>query len=468
MPAPSGVIFMTSNGVGMGHLSRQLTVALSGSSSTDSVIFSLSGALPRIMRASESGELPEASGRRLRYEYCPSRESRWIPSRGWKRVVRESYRSYRWHPYLRDRLVALAVETQACAVVFDGVVPYEGLLQARALLPELAFVWMRRGMWRPDALTHRLAAAEDFDLVVQPGDFAAAADRGPLAERTDARSIPPVSLVDVLAPSTREGSRAALGLPRDRPVLLLAPGSGALGSVEETAARIHRVIAAQREGWVIAVTRQSIVQHDIGGASDSVVVLDDVYPLARHLAAFDAAVSAAGYNAVHELLGRAVPTLLVPSLSHITDDQSARADGVVARGAALRADGDDLEAAVTRLLDEGVQAELRGGCATLEEPCGGIAASRLVKQQLGSARPSPRSLVAPPPSRAWVDARTTVPATGPSALQFTEEITVADVRGAVPVEHVLPQASPEYVQSRRRSAAWLYRPAPATAAARRR
>ena len=60
MPSPPVVIFMTSNGVGMGHLSRQLTLALSEPPREGSVIFSLSGALPRIMAASRSGELPEA------------------------------------------------------------------------------------------------------------------------------------------------------------------------------------------------------------------------------------------------------------------------------------------------------------------------------------------------------------------------------------------------------------------------
>ncbi len=458
MSAPRVVIFMTSNGVGMGHLSRQLTIALSGPRRFDSVLFSLSGALPRIMAADHCGDLPEAHARGARYEYCPSRESRWLPPRGWQRMVREHYRSYRWHPYLRDRLTALAVETRASAVVFDGVVPYEGLLQARDLLPQIPFVWVRRGMWRPEAVTHRLQQADKFDLVIQPGDFGSAADRGPLTGRQDAQNIPPVSLVDVLTPNSRATARAALGLPQDRKVLLLAPGSGALGSVEETASRIQREIAARGPEWVIAVTRQAIVQHRIGDDADSLAVLDDVYPLARHLSAFDAAVSAAGYNSVHELLASGVPTLLVPSVHHVTDDQAARAAGVVARGAALLPTEDQLEAAVVRLLDPRVRVDVQAACADLEPARGGAVAADLVNALAGAATPTVSRQELPRPPKPWLDARTPTREIGDAGLRFTEDISVADVRADQPVEHLINDSSTAYRASRQRAASWLYRP----------
>lgn len=451
------VILMTSNGVGMGHLSRQLTVALSGPPQLDAVVFSLSGALPRIVAADRAGDLPGTAEHGLRYEYCPSRESGWLPRGGWRRRVRTRYRSYRWHPYLRDRLVALAAETRASTVVFDGVVPYEGLLQARELLPELGFGWVRRGMWRPEAPQGQLAATDRFDLVLQPGDFGSAADRGPLADRTDAERLPPVSLTDVLPAVSGAQARSVLGLPPDRPVLLLAPGSGALGSVEESAARIQAEVTARGPDWVVAVTRQSIARHRVGTGSEDVVFLDDVYPLARYLPAFDAAVSAAGYNAVHELLAARVPTLLVPSVHHVTDDQAARAQGVAARGAALLAEGGDLEGAVAHLLDEQVRGRLREACAGLEQPCGGAHAAALIASLADAARPTSLRVHRPVPSRPVPDLRTrTGPGTG-AQLRFVTELDVADVRGPDPVEHLLPGSSAQYRAARERAAGWLYR-----------
>lgn len=458
------VILMTSNGVGMGHLSRQLTVALSGPARFDSVVFSLSGALPRIMAADGGGQLPEARSRGLRYEFCPSRESGWLPAGGWQRRLRSQYRSYRWHPYLRDRLVALAAETQASAVVFDGVVPYEGLLWARAALPDVKFVWVRRGMWQPNAITKRLRHSHEFDLVIEPGDFGSAADRGPLAERTDATHVAPVSMLDVLAPSDRDEARAALGLPPDRPALLLAPGSGALGSIEATAARILAEVVSRGPEWVIAVTRQSIAQHRIGAVSgsidpDSIVVLDDVYPLARHLHAFDAAVSAAGYNAVHEFLAGRVPTLLVPSVHHSTDDQAARARGVADRGAALLVADDQWEAAVAELLDEQVRHRLATNCAALEPAGGGRATADLISALAARGAPARTPHLARRPPRPWLDARTPAVIGSDTQPLFTEGITVADIRGDRPVEHLINGSSPPYRADRKRAASWLYRPA---------
>lgn len=458
------VIFMTSNGVGMGHLSRQLTIAISGADHFDAVLFSLSGALPRIMVADRAGDLPEARSAGVRYEHCPSRESGWLPAHGWQRTVRSHYQSYRWHPYLRDRLIALAVETQASAVVFDGVVPYAGLLQARAALPDVRFVWVRRGMWQPEAVTKHLRHGASFDLILEPGDFGAAADQGPLARREDAESIAPVSLCDVLAPTSRNDARAALGLPTDRPVMLLAPGSGALGSVDATAARIVAEVARRGSEWVMAVTRQSIARHRIGADGDlgpgSIVALDDVYPLARHLHAFDAAVGAAGYNSVHELLVSRVPTVLVPSVHHATDDQGARAHGVAARGAALVADGDRPEDSLVELLNDQVRAQLADACADLEAATGGQAAAHLIGPLATQGFPAQKKRAFVHPPRPWLDARTPIPVSpgGDGDRLLSENIVTADIRGSRPVEHLIDGHSAHYRAARAAAASWLYRP----------
>lgn len=461
-PTPPVVIFMTSNGVGMGHLSRQLTIALSGTDRFKSVIFSLSGALPTIVAADRAGDLPEAAAAGIRYEYCPSRDSGWLPPGGWKRALRTRYRSYRWHPYVRDRLVALAIETQASAIVFDGVVPYEGLLQARALLPDVPSVWVRGAMWLPSAPTKRLEHAREFDLVLQPGDYGSAADRGPLAGPPIAHEVAPYSLFDVLTPTTRDNARAALGLPLGRSVMLLALGSGAQGSIEQTASRILAEVRSQAPDWIVAVTRQNIAQHQIGEVSDSgdrgsIVVLNDVYPLARHLQAFDAAIGAAGYNAVHEFVGARIPTLLVPSVHHVTDDQGARARGVADSGATLLADEAHVEVAVAELLDESVRARLVESCAGLEPTGGGREAADLIGSLADHGAKAHTTRRVPRPHRPIVDARTPVHIGSGRAL-FSEDIASADIRGQQPVEHLIEGSSAKYRAARAQASAWLFRP----------
>lgn len=112
--------------------------------------------------------------------------------------MRELYPAYNWEPYFADRLRALVAETGGRLVLFDGVVPYAGLLAARRRLEGTPFVWMRRGMWRPGVGEPWLAHASAFDLVVEPGDFAAAGDRGPTARRTDATRVAPISIASAI------------------------------------------------------------------------------------------------------------------------------------------------------------------------------------------------------------------------------------------------------------------------------
>src|SRR5690625_1169618 len=450
MPSLPTVILMTSNGVGMGHLSRQLTLAIAGAGRFRAVLFSLSKALPRVMAASAGGEIPEADGAGLRFEYAPSRESGWLPEGGWRRAVRERYRAYRWHPYLRDRLVALAGEVGARAVVFDGVYPYPGLVAARAALAPLPFVWVRRGMWKAGVAPAQLRAGELFDAVIEPGDFAAAFDAGPTASAPATR-VAPISLSGALAPLPRARAREALGLDPSRPALLLTPGSGALGSVEAVSSRVVETVARLDPAWQIAVTRPTIAQHRVGGAQ--VRVLENVYPLVRYLPAFDAAVSAAGYNSVHELLPAGLPTLFVPSANHATDDQRRRAEGVahlaaaLVTGADLTGSGEGLDQAVGALLAGSARADPARACAALPPAAGGGEAASVIADLAGAPAAAARVR---PPRTPLLDARTPAGGTGSSPrLIFTDSPTPELVLGPDPVEHVLSGASTRYRRQRR-------------------
>ncbi|HEY1132942.1 MAG TPA: hypothetical protein VGE77_00060, partial [Nocardioides sp.] len=286
------VVLATSNGVGMGHLTRQVTVALAGSDRLDVTLLSLSAALPTVARAAADGRLPGAE--RMRFEYCPSRTSPWQGSG----AAKVAWRTH-WDPYFADRLVALVAETGARVVAFDGVVPYAGLLRARAALPRTAFVWVRRGMWRPGVGAAWLARASEFDAVVEPGDVGGAADTGPTAGLPGVRRTAPIALTSVLPPRPRAEAAARLGLDPERPALLLAPGSGAYADVSTLVRTVVAHVRAHAPTWQVAVTRQAIARHAAAGSAErggdadgDVVVLRDVYPLAPLLTAFDAAVGA--------------------------------------------------------------------------------------------------------------------------------------------------------------------------------
>jgi hypothetical protein len=465
------VILMTSNGAGMGHLARQAAVAASARADGrfTPVLLSMSSALPVVAAA-----IPAAA----RAEYCPG------PTRGWMPADQ-------WHRYLRRRLVALVREVGASALVFDGTSPYPGLLAARRALPDLHMVWSRRGLWRPDASRAPLRSSSYFDRVVEPGDLAAAADRGPTRGESDPTRIGPVTLLETLGlggagPAlTRGPARAALGLDPDRPAMLVTLGAG---SINDPSAAVAAAVAATAAApdWQVALTRAPIALRGLPDEVRSrVTVLEGVFPLASVLSAFDAAVSAAGYNAAHELVLSGIPTVLVPNTATSTDDQVARARYLAARGWALIAAEDDpiaVAAAVADLLESDVRADLREATAWLPRPTGASAlaanAGRLAAD--GTAPALPRDLYRPVRGAstqvrrlvgeaAWERARqmSGAPARlaggrpapvmetagpvpeGVRRLLVTHDLTDVGGSADVAVEHILEGSSADYLAVRR-------------------
>ena len=462
---------MTSNGAGMGHLTRQLSVALAAGDAAEATLFSLSVALPVVAEHGVPGE------------YCPSVERGWMPQTS-------------WHGYLRDRLVAITREIGADAVVFDGVAPYPGIGLARPMLRDVPFVWVRRAMWRPGANTAQLKKGTIFDLILEPGEIAHDADQGATATRNDAVRLPPMSMLEVIDPLPRRDAAAALGIDPARPTVLVTLGSGRLGDVTAPGSVVMQALLDDPK-WQICVTKAAIAEKAVPLVDkDRVVELRGVYPLVRYLAAFDAAVSAAGYNAVHEFVPAGLPTLLVPNPATRTDDQLARASWLAGRGLVLSALPDDpaaMAAAARTLSDSAVRYDLTAACSALPEPArtGGahVAARRLIELAGGFAPSRPRLLeqvrrlqrrgresVKQALGPRGTDAvrrllgRTRMQETpeqlivrvvatphevelwngsGPMPLLFGDHIPAHLIRNGGPVEHLLAGASPEYRARRR-------------------
>jgi hypothetical protein len=476
--APPVIVLITSNGTGMGHLTRQLTVALGLGDQARAHVFSLSLAAPVVTAHGLPGE------------YCPSYDRGWVPR-------------HRWNTYLHDRIVAFCKEVRADAVLFDGVSPYAGILSAKSALPHIPFAWCRRGMWRPDVNTTALEGSSAFDLVIEPGDLGFAADRGPTSVLTDAIRIPPVTLVEVIDRLSRFEAATALGLDPNRPTALVTLGSGRLGDPTAAASAVIEELLSEPH-WQVAVTRAGIAKAGLPSVhAERVIELHDVYPLARYLHAFDAAVSAAGYNAVHEFLPAAIPTLLVPSPVTATDDQVARAVECARLGFSLWAHPDDIDAVRTgtrELLKEETREHLRAACVKQQarQPATGGTAAGQELLALIERGPTPvsrteirrhrkrrltqlvilllgprgtnlvRRILRGAPTAASIDAaamRTQrsevvvvadigsahqMQASGRNPLVLTSDVSAELVRSGIPVEHVMQGASHLYEAERQR------------------
>ncbi len=455
----TSVLLVTSNGTGMGHLTRQVAIGLSLVGEDRPTIFSLSVGLPLAVGLGVTGE------------YAPSYDRPWISGR-------------EWHGYLRDRLIAVVEETGAEVVLFDGVAVYPGIAMASATLRDVAFAWLRRGMWQEGTNIGQLRRAGHFDLVIEPGDLAGE-DRGPTAGARNVQQVAPVSLVEVIEPHPRVEAREALGLPLDVDIALLTLGSGMLGDVAGPGRVAIETLLSESDVH-LAVTSSAVARNRIDIASaDRITHLEGVYPLVPFLRAFDFAISSAGYNAVHELVPAGVPSLFVANTSTRTDDQVARSRRLSTLGLGLQAldhQPSEVITAIQQLLAKDARAEIAEAAAATRKQVVGAGETALATVRLATGfdtrRRKPSVAIADTVQRAKDSVkgalgeertdslkrmlgreptprgqRTTVhlvsspvarDGDGPVPLAVTSQLTRADLELGTPIEHLLPGSSDDY------------------------
>jgi UDP:flavonoid glycosyltransferase YjiC (YdhE family) len=117
---------------------------------------------------------------------------------------------------------------------------------------------------------------------------------------------------------------------------------------------------------------------------EGAVVLQGRYPALDFLPAFDAAVTAAGYNAVHELLYAGIPSVFIP-FERMVDDQEKRAREIAEAGAGLACTPltrEGLTRAVRELMNPSTRERLRAAARKHVERNGAEPAARALLELL--------------------------------------------------------------------------------------
>lgn len=293
---PIRVCFVTSNGAGMGHLTRLLAVARRLGDGIESSFISMS----------------QACGVVAQYGY----EFEYIPSKGDLQVE-----GGEWNRFFTDRFMQALNRMEPDVVVFDGTWPYQGVAHAVDHYGA-KFVWMRRGMWRAETPATSLVRNTGFDLVIEPGDVASAYDHGPTGRAIDAAHVEPIIVLDPSEVYDRESARRALGISHDDNAMLLTLGAGNINKIDDDVNEVIRSVKSLPDEWRIFMTSPLIAE---GSAVTEGVETLAIYPLALYAKAFDFVVSATGYNSFHEWLAYGIPALWIANGNTITDDQIGRA-----------------------------------------------------------------------------------------------------------------------------------------------
>jgi UDP-N-acetylglucosamine:LPS N-acetylglucosamine transferase len=366
---PDGRVLMVStNGTGLGHVTRLMAIARRLPEHVHPVI------------ATESLAAPLLHQLGFLTEYIPSRRRLDVPRD-------------RWNAYYFSRLNHLIDVYRPSVVVFDGVAPYSGLIKAVREISGIQLVWLRRAMWKKGTGQKWIERGRAFDHILEPGEFAESADQGATVPvRNWTHCVGPITLYDSHELLTRSAARDSLNL-RDRPTALIQLGAGNINDLQHSVDFVVRHLLGKNVQVVLA---RSPIARDAAVVPDHVEVITR-YPLSPYLRAFDVVVSAAGYNSFHELVGFGIPSVFLPNVATAYDDQVARVRYAAQSGAALWLRNPGSDDVLDAALDPDVQHRLSTRCKELSVPNGAGAAADWLVDVMTDRRPSGRSV---PTSRA--------------------------------------------------------------------
>ncbi len=355
-------MFLSSNGIGMGHLTRQLAIARRCAGHIEPVFVTMSSAMSVV---SDFGFLCEhiPHHRHLRFDMR------------------------RWNTFLARELADKIAFYDVGAVLFDGNVVYGGLAEALTGLPDCWRIWCRRAMWRRGAGGDSIAHESVFDLVVEPRDVAGQFDAGlTTTHRKRTRRFDPIRLLDTNEQLSRDAARQELSVPADRIAVLVQLGAGnnrRSRDVEEA------VVTYLAEANHVHARFLEWPMSDRPNALPDALTPIRTYPVVRYLKAFDATVSAAGYNSFHDIVANRLPAAFVPNENPMMDDQLARAHHAATHGYGLMLRENDpyaVRATLDRLLDPLERRCLRAAAARFRIKNGAGQVAGLLDELLQTVR----------------------------------------------------------------------------------
>ncbi len=348
-------LFVPSNGIGLGHVTRMLAIARRLPDSITPVFASMS----------QAASIIDQFG--YQSEYLPSHKEIGVSMEKWDQ----------WFRYELHRKID---QWDVDMVVYDGNHAFPGLIDAVNAHGRSPLVWIRRGMWGATTSPH-LENARFTDLIIEPGEIAQLVDTGITASRREETSmVGPITLLDQTELLPRRDAKAALGLAPDAPSVLLQMGGGANRDV---LALVDKIVHELK-----SFPNLQIVMAEWGNGLYDLPLWENTrilrgFPISKYFNAFDFSIAAAGYNTFHEVIEFQLPTIFMPNRDPAMDDQGGRADFAQDRGAGFVLPEDQmfhLKALCEALLNDAANSVVKQNCQALSHPNGARAAARMIAE----------------------------------------------------------------------------------------
>ncbi|MCQ4630008.1 methyltransferase domain-containing protein [Shinella sp. CPCC 100929] len=338
---PDAVLFVSANGIGQGHLTRQLAVArrlkhrpaaFLTMSYSAGIVRDMGFPVHFVPHHALSGEEPGA-----------------------------------WNARLATEIELLLDAYHVTTLIYDVNFVFDGIIEVLRNHAKLQAVWIRRAMW-PSHHASYIGAGVHFPIIIEPDDYAAALDAGPTTtDRAKTTLVPPMLLIDPSERLERGAARQSLGLPQEGFVVLVDLSRSSNPDLTHLHGRLLDDLLARPDIHIVEL--KSPLTGNVAPRHPTRHRLVTLHPAYAHSRAFDAAIVRAGYNTFHEHIAGGIPTLFVPDESPDMDRQVDRARWAQERGAALMhrlGDGEaGLSAAIDRLLSADARAALTAACAAI-------------------------------------------------------------------------------------------------------
>lgn len=347
------VLFVTSNGAGLGHISRLYAIAKHLPVGRKVEFLTMSTAYERM------------AGSGFTFHYFPSGDAAEVPPET-------------WNPIFRRYFLSLVRQVRPRLVVFDGTWVYMGITDVcRAF--DIPLVWVQRGMWKQEVdetSTQRHHAKSVVDHVIIPGDFAGS-EIVDVGRGIEPHYVAPIVMTDPHDLLDREAACQSLGLDPAKRYVLLNLGGGSISDPDSIAFEALKLIHESADD----LTPVQVVS-PLAEPSDCPpgLIQLSAYPVMNFVRVFDAMVTAAGYNSAQEAVCMRIPSILVPNVNTITDDQARRARQLADQGLCWAAEGTDgLRGAVEQLADVDRRRAMQERLANVTPPTGASEAAVIVE-----------------------------------------------------------------------------------------
>jgi UDP:flavonoid glycosyltransferase YjiC (YdhE family)/2-polyprenyl-3-methyl-5-hydroxy-6-metoxy-1,4-benzoquinol methylase len=336
-----GILFLCSNGAGLGHLTRSLAVARR--------MRRIDPALP-IYFLSSSLALPVIAREGMVAYHIPP-QSELSPRFNWAA----------WNELLKQMLGIVIDTHRPSALVYDGVSPFRGLLDVIAKAGFSYTGMILRLRHKHDRLLKLGAEFGRFDELIFPGERGVSTP----AELTGLHHFEsdPIVFLDRAELLPRAVARQRWNVAPSQKLVYVQLGAGNINDTRDWVKQVLNLLRKQPD--VEVVLAESPISKRVVEPPPGVHTLSH-YPNSLYFNAFDLAIAATGYNTFHELMHFGVPSIFIPNQQTVTDDQVGRAKSAEDVSAArVVLDRADLEPAILEFLREDVAQTARAKAVEL-------------------------------------------------------------------------------------------------------